>query len=79
MLLVEGTPAQIQRFCDNGDLFAITEGRQMASRRHKAPVALATIVGVMLLAALNVMPIEGLALIGAAVVIATGCITSDEA
>ena len=51
----------------------------MASRRHKAPVALATIVGVMLLAALNVMPIEGLALIGAAIVIATGCITSDEA
>jgi uncharacterized transporter YbjL len=59
VLLVEGTPAQIQRFCDNGDLFAITEGRQMASRRHKAPIALATIVGVMLLAALNVMPIEG--------------------
>ena len=58
-----GTPAQIQRFCDNGDPFPITEGRQMASRRHKAPVAL-TIVGVMLLAALNVMPIEGLALIG---------------
>ena len=79
VLLVEGTPAQIQRFCDNGDLFAITEGRQMTSRRHKAPVALATIVGVMLLAALNVMPIEGLALIGAAIVIATGCITSDEA
>lgn len=79
VLLVEGTPAQIQRFCDNGDLFAITEGRQMTSRRHKAPIALATIVGVMLLAALNVMPIEGLALIGAAIVIATGCITSDEA
>ncbi|MFV8824442.1 SLC13 family permease [Thauera sp. WH-2] len=79
VLLVEGTPAQIKRFCDNGDLFAITEGRQMASRRHKAPIALATLAGVMLLAALNVMPIEGLALIGAAVVIATGCVTSDEA
>ena len=79
VLLVEGTPAQIQRFCDNGDLFALTEGRQMTSRRHKAPIALATIAGVMLLAALNVMPIEGLALIGAAIVIATGCLTSDEA
>ena len=79
VLLVEGTPAQIQRFCDNGDLFALTEGRQMTSRRHKAPIALATIAGVMLLAALNVMPIEGLALIGAAAVIATGCVTRDEA
>jgi len=28
---VEGTQAQIQRFCDNGDLFALTEGRQMTS------------------------------------------------
>ncbi|TAH47839.1 MAG: SLC13 family permease [Betaproteobacteria bacterium] len=79
VLLVEGTPTQIKRFCDNGDLFAITEGRQVANRRHKAPIALATIVGVMLLAALDVMPIEGLALIGAVVVIVTGCITSDEA
>ncbi|MDI3491077.1 dATP pyrophosphohydrolase [Thauera propionica] len=79
VLLVEGTPAQIKRFCDNGDLFAITEGRQLASRRHKAPLALGTIAGVMLLATLNVMPIEGLALIGAVAVIVTGCITSDEA
>lgn len=79
VLLFEGTPAQIKRFCDNGDLFAITEGRAPANRRGKAPVALATIAGVMLLAAFNVMPIEGLAIIGAVVVIATGCIRSDEA
>ncbi|MFA7605012.1 MAG: SLC13 family permease [Rhodocyclaceae bacterium] len=79
VLLFEGTPAQIKRFCDNGDLFAITEGRAPANRRGKAPVALATIAGVMLLAAFNVMPIEGLAIIGAVVVVATGCIRSDEA
>lgn len=79
VLLVEGTPAQITRFCDNGDLFAITEGRQITDRRGKAPLALATIVVVMALAAFNVMPIEGLALIGAAVVVATGCIRADEA
>ncbi|MBK6637023.1 MAG: SLC13 family permease [Rhodocyclaceae bacterium] len=79
VLLVEGTPAQIKRFCENGDLFAITEGRQVTSRRNKAPVALAAMAGVMLLAALNVMPIEGLVVIGAALVIVTGCITSDEA
>lgn len=79
VLLVEGTPAQIKRFCDNGDLFAITEGKAPTNRAAKAPVALLTIVGVMLLAAFNVMPIEGLAIIGAAVVIATGCIRADEA
>ncbi|MDH3209752.1 MAG: SLC13 family permease [Burkholderiaceae bacterium] len=79
VLLVEGTPSQIKRFCDNGDLFAITEGRSPANRQHKAPIALATIAGVMLLAAFNVMPIEGLAIIGAAIVMATGCIRTDEA
>lgn len=79
VLLVEGTPAQIKRFCDNGDLFAITEGRKVASRREKAPVALLTMVAVMGLAAFNVLPIEALALIGAVVVVLTGCLTSDEA
>lgn len=79
VLLVEGTPAQIKRFCENGDLFAITEGRQVTNRQAKAPIALATMVGVMLLAALDVMPIEGLAMIGAALVIVTGCIRADEA
>lgn len=79
VLLVEGTPAQIRRFCDNGDLIAITETRAPSNRHAKAPVALATIAGVMGLAAFDVMPIEGLALIGAAVVVATGCIRSEEA
>jgi di/tricarboxylate transporter len=79
VLLVEGTSAQIKRFCDNGDLFAITEGRSPANRQAKAPIALATICGVMVLAAFNVMPIEGLALIGAAAVVATGAIRADEA
>ena len=79
VLLVEGVPSQIKRFCDNGDLFAITEGKQIANRQRKAPIALAAITGVMLLAGLEVMPIEGLALIGAALVVATGCIRADEA
>lgn len=79
VLLVEGTPRQIQRFCDNGDLFAITEGKTAPQRRHKAPIALASIAGVMALAAFDVMPIEGLALIGAVLVVVTGCLKPDEA
>ena len=79
VLLVEGTPRQIQRFCDNGDLFALTEGKATPQRRSKAPIALGTMVGVMALAAFNVMPIEGLALIGAALVVITGCLKPEEA
>ena len=79
VLLVEGAPDQIKRFCDNGDLFALGKGREPGNRRRLAPIALASIAAVMLLAALRVMPIEGLAMIGAAVVIITGCIRADEA
>jgi di/tricarboxylate transporter len=79
VLLVEGAPRQIQRFCDNGDLFALTERKPALRRRGKAPVAVATMVGVMALAALDVMPIEGLALIGAVLVVLTGCLKPDEA
>lgn len=79
VLLVEGTHAQIKRFCENGDLFALTEGKVTNTRQHKAPIALATIAGVILLAAFKILPIESLAIIGAAIVMVTGCIRSDEA
>lgn len=79
VLLVEGSAAQIKRFCENGDLFALTDGKITAPRQQKAPIALATIAGVMLLAAFKVMPIEALAIIGVAVVLMTGCVRSDEA
>jgi len=79
VLLVEGGSAQIKRFCENGDLFAITEGLTPVSNHRQAPIALASIVGVMTLAAFNVMPIEGLAIIGAVLVVATGCLRADEA
>ncbi len=79
VLLVEGTPAQIKRFCENGDLFALTEGKVTSTRQNKAPIALATMAGVILLAAFKVLPIESLAIIGAAIVLVTGCIRSDEA
>ncbi|HMU64711.1 MAG: SLC13 family permease [Nitrosomonas sp.] len=79
VLLVEGTPSQIKRFCENGDLFALTEGKVTSTRQHKAPIALATMAGVILLAAFKILPIESLAIIGAAIVLVTGCIRSDEA
>jgi di/tricarboxylate transporter len=79
VLLVEGTPPQIKRFCDNGDLFAITEGREIGDQRKKAPIALLATAAIIVLAAFEVMPIEGLALMAATLVVATGCIKADEA
>jgi di/tricarboxylate transporter len=57
----------------------ITDALHHSHRSHKAPLAVSTIVLVMLLAALGVAPIEALALMGAVVVVLGGCLKPDEA
>jgi len=79
VMLVEGSPAQIRKFADNGDLISLNAVQERAYRRNKAPIAIAAIAAVMVLAALGVMPIEGLAIIAAAVVVATGCLDVEDA
>ncbi|MFN3581815.1 MAG: SLC13 family permease [Pseudomonas sp.] len=79
VMLVEGTPTQIKKFADNGDLISLNTVQERAYRRNKAPIAIAAILAVMVLAAFKVMPIEGLAMIGAAIVIATGCLDTEDA
>ncbi len=79
VMLVEGTPAQIKRFADNGELISLNAVQERAYRRDKAPIALLATAAVMLLAALGVMPIEGLAIIGAVVVLATRCLDVEDA
>ena len=79
VMLVEGTPAQIKRFADNGELISLNAVQERAYRRDKAPIAILATAEVMLLAALGVMPIEGLAIIGAAVVLATRCLDVEDA
>lgn len=79
VLLVQGPVQQIQRFCDNGDLLPITDALHHSQRAHKAPIAVGAIALVMLLAALDVAPIEALALMGAVAVVLGGCLKPDEA
>jgi di/tricarboxylate transporter len=80
VLLVSGLPDALGRFAETGALLPLGPGERVHDRRQaKAPLALATIVGVMSLAAFQVMPIEGLALIGAVVVVVGGCLRPHEA
>ncbi len=79
VMLVEGTPAQIKRFADNGELISLNTVQERAFRRDKAPIAILVTLGVMLLAAFGVMPIEGLAMIGAVVLLTTRCLDIDDA
>jgi len=79
VMLVEGTPNQIKRFADNGELISLNTVLERSFRRDKAPIAILATLGVMLLAAFGVMPIEGLAIIGAVTVLATRCLDVEDA
>ena len=79
VMLVEGTPSQIKRFADNGELISLNTVQERAFRRDKAPIAIIATLAVMVLAAAGVMPIEGLAIIGAVTVLATRCLDVEDA
>ncbi len=78
-LLIEGAPEDLARFADENRLVNVSEPSERGYRRSKAPIAIAITVGVVVCAALNIMPIAALALIGAVVVLATRCVEVDEA
>jgi di/tricarboxylate transporter len=78
-LLLEGPPDGLRRLFERRVLVNLTTPGERPFRRDKAPIAIGAIVLVMVLATLDAFPIEVLALIAAGVVVATGCITADEA
>ena len=78
-LLLEGAPEDIQRLGEDMNLGDVSEPSQRAYRRERAPVAIAVLLGVVILAALGVAPILMLAMIGVTLVLMTRCIDADEA
>ncbi|MEL6571544.1 MAG: SLC13 family permease [Pseudomonadota bacterium] len=78
-LLLEGAPEDIQRLSDDMNLGDVSKPSARAFRREKAPIAIATLLGVVILAALNVAPILMLAMLGVTIVLTTGCIDAEEA
>ena len=78
-LLLEGDPEDIKRLADEQNLTDLTRPSARPYRRERAPLVLATLAFVVIGAALGIMPISGLAVIGVALVLVTHCIDSDEA
>ncbi|KAA5804839.1 SLC13 family permease [Alkalicaulis satelles] len=78
-LLVEGAPGDLRTMFDDGLLNNLAEPQDRPWRREKAPIAIAAIIGVMVLASFEVLPIVALALIAAGVVIAAGCLDPKDA
>lgn len=78
-LLIEGAPEDLRRFADDMGLVNLTAPSERAYRREKAWIANLTMIGVVGLAALEVMPIVSLAVIGVAIVLLTRCVDAEEA
>jgi len=78
-LLLEGAPTDIQRLSEDMDMVDITKPTDRAYRRRHAPIAIAAIAGIVVLAAFGVAPILLLAVLAMALVFLTRCIDSDEA
>lgn len=78
-LLLEGATADIQRLATDMEMVDVSQPSERAYRRGHAPIVLAVMIGVVVLAALDVAPIQILAFVGVAIVLVTGCIDADEA
>ncbi len=78
-LLLEGAPEDIRRLAEEMALVDVSHPSARAFRRGHAPVALAALAGIVVLAALGVAPILSLAMIAVAVVLLARCVDSDEA
>lgn len=78
-LLIAGGDDAAQALQANIGLADVSEAPVQAFRRVRAPVAIGTLAGVVVLAALFNIPIVGLAIVGVAVVLATRCIEPEEA
>ncbi|WP_120503670.1 SLC13 family permease [Sulfitobacter mediterraneus] len=78
-LLLEGAADDIQRLAADMDMVDVSQPSARAYRRGHAPIAIAALIGIVTLAALNVAPILLLAVLAVALVLVTGCIDAEEA
>jgi di/tricarboxylate transporter len=78
VLLVQSTPENLRELKETADFLVLDGSIQLPSTR-KAPLALAIMLSVVALAALDIMPIEISAVLGTAALLLTGCLNWKDA
>ena len=78
-LLLEGAPEDIARLAADMELVDVSRPSARPFRRSRAPIAVAALLSVVTLAALDVAPIMALAFIASAVILVTRCVDAEEA
>ncbi len=78
-LLIEGAIEDMNRMSKDQNLVEITKPTTLPYRRNKAPIAVATLAMIVVVAALGIAPIALLGILGVALVLITRCIDPEEA
>ncbi|MBR9820431.1 MAG: SLC13 family permease [Rhodobacteraceae bacterium] len=78
-LLLEGAPEDIKRLAREMDMVDVAQPTEQAYRRAQAPIAIAAILGIVVLAGFGVAPILMLSVLAVALVLVTRCVDADEA
>jgi len=78
-ILLEAPLGALGELAEDIDLLNLSEPSARPLRRRKAPIALAALAGVVLLASFDVMPIAALAIIATGIVLLSRCLELDEA
>ncbi|TVR83325.1 MAG: SLC13 family permease [Rhodospirillales bacterium] len=78
-LLLEGPADGLDRMFRQSVLVNLSEPVERPYRRNHAPIAIAAIILVMILAGFGMAPIAALAMIAAVAVVVFGCLDADEA
>ncbi len=77
-LLLQGRPADVESAKSEGDLLVLGPIGLRRPRRHKRPLAILIMAGVVVAAAAG-YPVAGAAILGAVLMVATRCLTLEEA
>ncbi|VAV93849.1 Sulfate permease, Trk-type [hydrothermal vent metagenome] len=78
-LLITGSSDDIQRMYENPNLFGIGHTKIRAFRRDRAPIAIGALIGVVVFAALNIIPLAVAAILAVGAILFARCIDAEEA
>ena len=78
-LLVTGSSDDIHRMYQNPNLFGVGQTKIRAFRRDRAPIAIGALVAVVVLAALNIIPLAVAAILAVGAILLARCIDAEEA
>lgn len=78
-ILLEGSPGDLAEILQSESFVAATEPKLRPYRRHRAGLAILTMVAVIVLSIFNVAPIVTLSLLGVGIILLAGCVEADDA